>query len=158
MCFLNPISVTLACPSCLCSRLSSSFRGEVSPPCDWLFTSQQQGSYPHPICSWVTMATGRVASVFFQSPFGNAPLPHWWMQKEVTSDPCTAARRLRSVQHLLLLQQAGGGRHLDLWAGSLVPNLSGWGRRRVVVSSWSLNIPGESAGFLTFTPKPAWRK
>ena len=42
-----------------------------------LFTSQQQGSYPHPICSWVTMATGRVASVFFQSPFGNAPLPHW---------------------------------------------------------------------------------
>lgn len=54
MCFLNQISVTLACPSCLCSRLSSSFRGEVSPPCDWLFTSQQQGSYPHPICSWVT--------------------------------------------------------------------------------------------------------
>ena len=34
MCFLNLISVTLACPSCLCLRLSSSFRGEVSPPCD----------------------------------------------------------------------------------------------------------------------------
>lgn len=158
MCFLNLISVTLACPSCLCLRLSSSFRGEVSPPCDWLFTSQQQGSYSHPIYYWVTTATGK-------GSFSLLPVPFWQHTPpslvDAGGDLLSLHRgqeALRSVHHHLLLQQAGSGRHLDLWADSLMPHLAGQGRRKVEVSSWSLNIPGESAGFLTFTPKPAWKE
>lgn len=158
MCFLNLISVTLACPSCLCLRLSSSFRGEVSPPCDWLFTSQQQGSYSHPIYSWVTTATGK-------GSFSLLPVPFWQHTPPSLVDAgCDllslhrGQEALRSVHYHLLLQQAGSGRHLDLWADSLMPHLAGQGRRKVEVSSWSLNILGESAGFLTFTPKPAWKE
>lgn len=159
MCFLNLISVTLACLSCLCLRLSSSFRGEVSPPCGWLFTSQQQGSYPHPIYSWVTMATGK-------GSFGLLPVPFWQHTPPSLVDAeggdlwslHRGQEALRYVHHHPLLQQAGSGWHLDLGADSLMPHLAGQGRRRVKVSSWSLNIPGESAGFLTFTPKPAWKE